>query len=1024
MKKLFLGLGLALMCVFAQAQNGLKNIVVEKYYISTSADAAKSQGTLPVGSTTYRIYVEMKHGYKFQMAYGNSSHTLFLKTTTTFFNNEDRGATTPTMTKAQDAANTNMLDSWLSVGAACVGNFGVMKSDDNGTSNVVNSDGILQNNASAMGIPLTTQDGLLAGSPEAVTFVGINPSSDLSMFDATSQAGSYFSTTNGAWASLNGSVGPTASNRILIAQITTDGIFSYQLNIQLGDSVGGTQKFVASNPQSGELTIPSLTGSYGKPNVPPTVSISAPTTGASYKTGSIVKVVATAKDSLATDSVAGSVSSVVFYDGSTVVGTIAKSGSSVTDTVSWTCGSLGTHSLTAKATDNEGAQTTSSTVFVTVLANKLPYVHISTDSSTLNPGHTATITAVANDTDGTISKVDFYVGASKVGSSSSSPYTYAWTPTSAGTYTLTAKATDNNNGVSTSNAISFVVKDTSSNVYKIDRTVASCSDQTFIVPVEKINTNLTNCIGFDVTMNYDSTKVVPSGNIIVNGSLIDSNLTSYSVNIKTSKINISLYLNSYASSSTAWNGKGSLFGVEFNKLTGFNPNDSALFSISYLLESYKTNTVEKTGKVTPGYYVSYKDSIFNGSLKFWQGNSPIVYDASHLVTNIYGNLHPTSNAVNPNMSGVFGFDINNGTSITIKKDINDTTTVMPVINGYDAYLVQKVLVNYPGYLPNVYQMIAMDVNRDGKVSAGDLSQINQRTVKTIGHFAQITATSLDWLFANLDTVMLSKHYRKSSSYPNDDNVGYSKFRVPQVDTIFALPIEGTDCPVIGTETYMGILLGDVNGNYFSTVTNDMKLSDNKVVFDLSNAVKSANFIDVPVSILSNNDVNALDFSSKLNNLSFVSVTDNTNTLNMMSNVTTDNTLLFTSSSLTNYVESPISVRFTSSNGTINQNDLSSLSAYVNGDPAQVLFSTTGINEISNEQLVSVYPVPAKDQINVLVSEKSSVELMDLSGKLVMTVNANANQLQVLNVQDLTAGIYIMKISNEKSSTMKKVVITK
>ena len=42
----------------------------------------------------------------------------------------------------------------------------------------------------------------------------------------------------------------------------------------------------------------------------------------------------------------------------------------------------------------------------------------------------------------------------------------------------------------------------------------------------------------------------------------------------------------------------------------------------------------------------------------------------------------------------------------------------------------------------------------------------------------------------------------------------------------------------------------------------------------------------------------------------------------------------------------------------------------------------------------------------------------------MTVNANANQLQVLNVQDLTAGIYIMKISNEKSATMKKVVITK
>ena len=1031
-KNILLGIGLSLAGLCStQAQNGIDSIYVEKYYIANTADNAGSVGNLPVGSVTYRLFVCMKPGYKFQMAYGDGNHSLKLTTTTSFFNNEDNGqVTVPSITTTKDGANTNMLDSWVSSGSALgTTQIGVPKSEDN---NGTIAHTLLQNTNPKMGILLTAEDGMIPGTPEPVAIVG-DASSALSILGATSQAGNSVVISNGSWYcnTAGGTLGPNATNRVLIAQITTDGIFHYELNVQVGTPTGGTQSFVSSNPQAGELTIPSMQGSYGKANVAPTVKVTVPSSGNSYKIGSIVKIKAFAKDSLATDSAVGALSSVAFYDGATLIGTVSNSTTSATDSVNWnTTGlSLGVHTLTAKATDNEGAQTSSSSIFETILSNKLPYVHITTDSSTVNQGHIVTITAVANDTDGTVSKVDFYNGATLLGTSNGPSYSYAWHTTLAGTYTLTAKATDDNNGVGTSNAISFVVKDTSSNVYKIDRTIGSCSDQTFLVPVEKINTKLSNCIGFDITMNYNNSKVVPTGNVVVHSALIDSSLTSYSVNISSSSINISVYLNSYATSSTAWDSLGKVFSVEFSKLSGFTATDSVQFTVPFLMESYKTSTLDKSGKVTPGYYVSKKDSIFNGYLKLWSNNNPIVWDinnpSAHLATNIYGNLHPTTNAARPDMNGVFNYSINNGSSITIKKDINDTTTVMPVINGYDAYLVQKVLVNYVGYVPNVYQMIAMDVNRDGKISAGDLSQINQRTVKTIGHFAQTTTQSQDWLFENLDTIQLSKHYKKSSSYPNDDNVGYSKFRVPQVDTLNALPISGTtSCPVIGSKTYMGILLGDANGNYATISTNDMKLSNNKVVFDLSNAVKSGNFIDVPVSILSNSDVNALDFSSKLNNVSFVSVTDNTNTLNMMSNVTADNTLLFTSSSLTNYATSPISVRFTSNNGTISNDDLSSVSAYVNGDAAEVLFSTNGVNEISNDQLVSVYPVPAKDQINVLVSKKSSVQLMDLSGKLVMTVNANANQLQVLNVQDLTAGIYIMKISNEKSSTMKKVVITK
>jgi hypothetical protein len=269
MKKVILLLSLALLGVCTQAQNGLENITVEKYYISTAADAAGSSGTLPVGSVTYRIYADMLPGYKFQMAYGNANHNLKFTTTTSFFNNTDYGSITPSYSKTNAAKNTVMLDSWLSVGAACSGNFGIMKSEDNGVSNVVNTNGLLTNTDSRMGIPLTTQDGIIAGAPQSVTFVGITNETDV--FGDGTVSGNSFVLDGEAWSALSGATGPTTANKVLIAQITTNGIFHYELNIQIGTPTGGTENYVVSNPVmfNGQMekTIASLTGTFNPPIV-------------------------------------------------------------------------------------------------------------------------------------------------------------------------------------------------------------------------------------------------------------------------------------------------------------------------------------------------------------------------------------------------------------------------------------------------------------------------------------------------------------------------------------------------------------------------------------------------------------------------------------------------------------------------------------------------------------------------------------------------------------------------------------
>jgi len=85
--------------------------------------------------------------------------------------------------------------------------------------------------------------------------------------------------------------------------------------------------------------------------------------------------------------------------------------------------------------------------------NYFPSVSITDPSSGSNflPGSDITITADAVDSDGTITKVEFFEGGTnKLGESTTAPYSFTWTNAAEGNYTLTAKATDNEGGAKTS----------------------------------------------------------------------------------------------------------------------------------------------------------------------------------------------------------------------------------------------------------------------------------------------------------------------------------------------------------------------------------------------------------------------------------------------------------------------------------------------------------------------------------------------------------------------------------------------
>ncbi len=70
---------------------------------------------------------------------------------------------------------------------------------------------------------------------------------------------------------------------------------------------------------------------------------------------------------------------------------------------------------------------------------------------------TVNLAATASDTDGSITKVEFYQGATKVGEDTTSPYTYAWAGVVSGAYDLTARATDNDSNVTGSAVTTITV---------------------------------------------------------------------------------------------------------------------------------------------------------------------------------------------------------------------------------------------------------------------------------------------------------------------------------------------------------------------------------------------------------------------------------------------------------------------------------------------------------------------------------------------------------------------------------------
>lgn len=259
----------------AASAQGLEGIIVERYYQANAADAAYTSGqgyTYPLnaGAVTYRVYVDMAAGYKFVQMFGTSTQPLNFSTTTTFYNDENYDSqAAPTTSALNTKKHTAMLDSWITAGGAANGKVGVPKDEDtDGSIANPQPQGILANTlGGCFGntiVGATGTDGMLASAGTTYTTPNVLGMSGSILNALTAgNALSSVNVTNGSIASLGGIVGATSSNKVLVGQFTTDGTFTFTINVQLLSPTGVAQNYVHTSPTSGQLTNATLTRTAG-----------------------------------------------------------------------------------------------------------------------------------------------------------------------------------------------------------------------------------------------------------------------------------------------------------------------------------------------------------------------------------------------------------------------------------------------------------------------------------------------------------------------------------------------------------------------------------------------------------------------------------------------------------------------------------------------------------------------------------------------------------------------------------------
>ena len=84
---------------------------------------------------------------------------------------------------------------------------------------------------------------------------------------------------------------------------------------------------------------------------------------------------------------------------------------------------------------------------------------------------------------------------------------------------------------------------------------------------------------------------------------------------------------------------------------------------------------------------------------------------------------------------------------------------------------------------------------------------------------------------------------------------------------------------------------------------------------------------------------------------------------------------------------------------------------------------TGVNEVDKTNLINIYPNPAKDFLTIAYykNEPYNIEIIDITGKKVLS-KPFKNAINQVDISSLNSGLYVIRVFNEKTDVVTKLMI--
>ena len=196
-------------------------------------------------------------------------------------------------------------------------------------------------------------------------------------------------------------------------------------------------------------------------------------------------------------------------------------------------------------------------------SNQPPTVSLTSPSAgaSFTAGSSITVSANAADSDGSVSKVEFFRGGTSLGIDTSAPYSVTWANASAGSHTFKAVATDNNNAVTSSATVNVTVTAASNDTTppSVPGGLASPSKTATTVNLAwsaaTDNSGGSGVAGYDVYRN-GSLVGSPSATQYTDGGLTASTAYTYTVRARDNAGNASAQSGSISVTTAAGGGGG------------------------------------------------------------------------------------------------------------------------------------------------------------------------------------------------------------------------------------------------------------------------------------------------------------------------------------------------------------------------------------------------------------------------------------------------------------------------------------